>query len=486
MFFKFHKFEAWVQLIHKYCLSKRMWKYDIARFLKILRKGLSKTFDHMWIFMIHAYSMLTLLYEMTSIFYWTKCFEDVKRYILTMQNKTSANRNVWNAVNRSWYQKKIDENSNEKRLYHHLNVLSRPRNLKRLFYFATFLTCKIPFETVKKSFRIVDVDSVVFVVHESTQSFLKKFIQVHELLSSENIADEFETNLHEISERLLDNHIITSTVRFKKNEIFVVIACIARFFVYRSLKKPSSKSIFRHAFEEFQVNRLDQAQDISQSSKFIFEILASFDIRCSQFFIFQTFSFAFSCLSIVLRCIRDVNILSLMHIYLVFLRSLITVEKAMTCVGRDIPWLEICSLLNMLIKSSISLFRLFGESFSIKNIRRPLPEDFVIRGQIYGQSYFPDTWFKNIMLDDEERELESASITEARKERILWLEFRLASVRLDPLCNSVTRLKFDSLIDGSAMITIFRLFRSYGMTQNLSELPRHWREWKSVTASTIK
>jgi hypothetical protein len=62
-------------------------------------------------------------------------------------------------------------------------------------------------------------------------------------------------------------------------------------------------------------------------------------------------------------------------------------------------------------------------------VGRPLPEDFAIRGQIWSQDYFPDGWFENAMVDDEERSLSSVNGC-TRAERILWLGVRIASVRL--------------------------------------------------------
>jgi len=68
-----------------------------------------------------------------------------------------------------------------------------------------------------------------------------------------------------------------------------------------------------------------------------------------------------------------------------------------------------------------------------------LPEDKLIRGQVWTQDYFPEGWFRGDNQDegDEEKEEEEgeeeetenfgqSSICYARKDRVLWLAYRLA------------------------------------------------------------
>ena len=77
----------------------------------------------------------------------------------------------------------------------------------------------------------------------------------------------------------------------------------------------------------------------------------------------------------------------------------------MIYVEQDVPWTEICSFLNKLAKPNALTFRVQAETFPKpeEGFGRPLPEDFIIRGQMYSQWYFPETWFKDAMIDDEER-----------------------------------------------------------------------------------
>ena len=65
-----------------------------------------------------------------------------------------------------------------------------------------------------------------------------------------------------------------------------------------------------------------------------------------------------------------------------------------------------------------------GESYD------PLPEEFVMRGQLYSQCSFPETWFTDTTIGDDERSSEVPSMSQPRMDRLLWLGRRLASVCL--------------------------------------------------------
>jgi hypothetical protein len=63
----------------------------------------------------------------------------------------------------------------------------------------------------------------------------------------------------------------------------------------------------------------------------------------------------------------------------------------------------------------------------------PLPEDYLIRGQIWSQWYFPQDWFAREH-DEEDRYLELASTIKSRTERVLHLGYHLATVSSSCSC----------------------------------------------------
>ncbi len=142
---------------------------------------------------------------------------------------------------------------------------------------------------------------------------------------------------------------------------------------------------------------------------------------------------AFSTLSISLRRFEDPNVHPLVHVYLVFLRTLVSIEQAMRCIEVQVPWKAICLLLNYLSTPS----RAADPSFRSKEFPepeegpgRPLPEDYIIRGQLYSQWYFPETWFTDAMIDDDERSLDLPSMAQPRADRLYWHGHCIASVCL--------------------------------------------------------
>jgi len=62
-----------------------------------------------------------------------------------------------------------------------------------------------------------------------------------------------------------------------------------------------------------------------------------------------------------------------------------------------------------------------------KDEPRPFPEDFAMRGLLWTANLFPENWFANGKIDDEEKYLELPSMATERRERIVWLAFRIVA-----------------------------------------------------------
>ena len=141
----------------------------------------------------------------------------------------------------------------------------------------------------------------------------------------------------------------------------------------------------------------------------------------------------------------------------------------MKYVERDVPWGEICSFLNTLAKSENMTSRIWGDEFPEPSdgICRPLPEDFVLCGQLYCQTYFPKNWFQEAMIDDEKRALELPSMAAQRSERILWLGIRIASVRT---ITSSIRLNTANLVQFDRWIRFDREFHKFVIIKYEAEL----------------
>ncbi len=105
--------------------------------------------------------------------------------------------------------------------------------------------------------------------------------------------------------------------------MFVAVTCIEIIFEY-----VSSKSIFRLAFEEVRANQIlkfknDEAFDVNEIINRFFAVsalktLTSFEIESSRNLIFQASNLVFTSLTIVLNRIENKNVISLVHVYLIF------------------------------------------------------------------------------------------------------------------------------------------------------------------------
>lgn len=148
-----------------------------------------------------------------------------------------------------------------------------------------------------------------------------------------------------------------------------------------------------------------------------------------------TFPFArrltFDTLHIVLQRFGDRNVLTHFHILLVFLVQLASLPHDTFYIFNHVQWEEFAFFLNTLARSEKITPEMYSAGFLHAGQEgcRPLPEDYLIRGQLWAHAYYPATWF-NGMVNEEKRVLELASTIKSRIERILWLGIRLASVSL--------------------------------------------------------
>ncbi len=444
------------RLAARFSMPARLWRHGIHAFLEVLRHRLPESLDHMLAFIYIAYSLMTLLYETVTTFEdtWIECLGDLARYRMAIEDDDIRDREVWNGVARFWYSKAADKSPNVGRLYHHLAILARPSSLQQLSLFTKSLTCVTPFESARDS--IMTLFTPILKGKNSAcyrlSSLENDFIKAHGILFSGGPLDEFDNAVQQLKDGLLDNYIGRVTAKFKEQGVFAAVINIAALFEYGALKQPHlHKSIFRLAFEEvgFQRNQQTNPPSTHPSAEYFdvnddathrsspasanpsaFDNLIGSDIETSKVVISRASSIAFTTLTISLLRIGDKNVFPLIHVSFVFLWSLVIIGKAMKYVERDVPWGEICSFLNSLAKPETMTPRVWGEGFPKPNgdVGRPLPEDFVLRGQIYSQSYFPKNWFQEARIDDEERALELPSMTALRVERILWLGIRVASV----------------------------------------------------------
>ena len=369
---------------------------------------------------------------------------------MAIEDDEPKDREVWSNVARFWYNKAADKSPNVGRLYHHLAILARPYTLEQLSLYARSLTCVTPFESAKGSIMTL-FNPILNGKESATRRFSSLetvLIRAHGILFTKGPADPSDRINEAIMEleadNLLDNYITKIAARFKEFGVFAAVANIAALFEYGIAKHGVPKPILRLAFEAFgNANQVKEeaskSSDTQSSPPFArlgtsdFEALMSSFSGPSMEVVALASRIAFGTLSVCLRRPEDPNVHPLVHVYLVFLRTLVSVEQAMDCIETFIPWNEICSFLNSLSTPSRAADPSFRSSEfpePEEGPGRPLPEDFVMRGQLYSQGYHPETWFTDAMIDDDERSLDLPSMAEPRADRLFWLGHNIASVGL--------------------------------------------------------
>ena len=139
---------------------------------------------------------------------------------------------------------------------------------------------------------------------------------------------------------------------------------------------------------------------------------------------------AYEILSVALQRVGDSSVLPHIHVWLVFLAHVAKSESAISKLEDDLPWEHLVFMLNSFV-GRFDKARFEGVEFPVPagSPRRPLPEDYILRGLDWAEEYFPHRWFEDVQEIEEERSVEEEFMEDVRIERILWLATRVAAVR---------------------------------------------------------
>ncbi|KAI4264887.1 MAG: hypothetical protein L6R42_000001 [Xanthoria sp. 1 TBL-2021] len=446
-------------LTSKYTMPARMWRHGIHAFLEVLRHRLPASLDHMLAFIYIAYSMMGLLYETVTAFEdtWIECLGDLARYRMVIEDGSTADREIWGAVARSWYNKAADRRPSIGRLYHDLAILARPVSLSQLAYYTRSLSSVEPFDSARGSVMTLFqpfLDGKAFSYHP-VKALEMAYIKVHGILFDRPQDEEtFRDTITSIHNGLLDAYIDRITSNFKEQGLYLATANIAAVFGYGgSGRGKVHRSEVWQAFMTAKKSRdrltardksqpADQAFSLDGDSQPASPILPSVETTTcldptvdtpAPSFLSKASELAFFSLSITLRRHGDKNVFPFVHCMFVFLENIANIESPMEYFQQDIPWSDICSFLNTLAKPedmTTAVLNSVDFSKSGDQPERPLPEDFFMRGQLFALDYPGIALCESVMVDEEERMLELASMNASRVERMLWLGIRLAKVCL--------------------------------------------------------
>ena len=368
---------------------------------------------------------------------------------------------VWRNIARFWYDRAANKTPTTGRIYHHLAILARPCSIEQLSLYTKALTCLTSFESARES--IMTLFNPILHSQDPasrrSSSFESVFIRAHGILftsRSSDPLDRFDKAVEELgSGGLYGKYISKSSSRIKKTGMHVAVSNIAALLEYGAPKQSSPHSNLRFDYEDAHrvteqvLQPVHHDVDAPGDQPPLAELLqpqADTSTRSESetfpVFLKRASKLASITLGISLTHADDENMYPLIHVYLVFIWSLILVQQARKkfeddpvwrIVEKDMPWAALCSFLNTLAAEPQAMTaNVWAEDFPKpdKEVGCQLPEDFVMRGQLYSTWYFPDTWFTSAGIDADERSFELPSMIQPRVERILWLGLRIASVSL--------------------------------------------------------
>ncbi|RWA03437.1 hypothetical protein EKO27_g11668 [Xylaria grammica] len=330
---------------------------------------------------------------------------------MAIEDEDIRDREVWTSVSRHWYSKASDKAPTTGRLYHHLAILARPNALQQLFYYTKALCVPIPFASAKES--IMTLFDPLLVAGGYQQSRLAPidlaFVKSHGILFSRKQLNSFRPAADEFL-GLLNNHIGRLMKRWMEAGYYIAIANCCGLLSYGREENVIMKLIHNQGDE-------NQPQPVGSGTG----AKPSSDLENPLYLAMGTHE-------VVFHRRDDVHVLPYVHVVMVFMFYLVRLPNALQHVEHLFPWELLSLLLNELLNSYDSYDRIRSDEFprETNDPPRPIPEDFALKGLGFVDNYYPPDWFSNDKIDDDEKYFEMASMTDVRKERILWLGYKMA------------------------------------------------------------
>lgn len=456
------------ELAEKYSMPARMWRYGIHSLLELLRHKLPGSLEYMLHFIYIAYSMVTLLLENIPNFRetWIECLGDLARYRMAIEESDMRDREVWATVSQYWYNQEADLSHDVGRVQHHLAVLARPDALAQLFYYTKALLCQRPFQNARESIALL-FNSIR--EQQRQESMAAALIATHGVLFHKKSSAEF-TVLANIYLYLLRREIPQLDTQ-GQGGAFVMSSNFAAVFQYGependlALSFPQQKTQAT-AEETYQLalqwtipkscndNNLESIPSPDQITSQILSPVA-----------FNGSALTFHSMAVFLDHLGDLESYAGIHTGLSFVWSLAIRPLAMEKLEPMIPWLKIIRFLNTILCLETNFEMIEGpthprfskENENIRlrnNIRKErermarltgkgsekqdenlepeipdhLPEDFLIRGQVWSELYYPEGFFAGGPLEHDRSFIDSQLLGLVRQHRCLWLGVRLSTV----------------------------------------------------------
>jgi hypothetical protein len=431
----------------KYNVPARMWRYGIQTFLDLLHRRLPDSLEHMLTFIYLAYSMLTLLLETVPAFEetWIECLGDLSRYGVVIEERGLLDYEIWVGIARYWYNKAVDKNPDVGRIQHHLGVLARPDIIQQLFYYTKSLVTVRPFPRARVSILrffspLLQGSRVINYPHVTTA-----FVSAHGYLFTQATPAYFVKSADEFLSSL-DKYIPRVGVTFRIQGGYLASSNIVAMLEYNNTDAILCAKFHQVAAEQLRPSESLPATEEKDPIADAREALTSFlalGTQKSPSQLFYGSCLALETFSVLLEHVNNMNLFPAIHISLAFLWCLSFTATGMKSLEAVVPWSRIVAFLNTIIQQSfldrmvqgwldnldeLDFNLIEGPEFPVSDETGWIPEDFLIRGQVWSQVYYPPSFFENCPSDEDGRNIERESLSISRMYRCLWLGVRLAKV----------------------------------------------------------
>lgn len=360
---------------------------------------------------------------------------------MAIEEENARDRDIWATVSRQWYSKASDKVPTTGRLHHHLAILARPNIVQQLCLYSKSLCVEIPFKSTRESVRTL-FDPVLAGTQNRLQPVDLAFVKAHGVLfiisntdekekqlpkPVEDMWDEFDDASVEFLEEL-DNNIARRARDWMEPGAFIAISNCNSLLEYGKVDGNGQGG--PNPIMTVIQPPLPTAIPTSGGQDVVMEepAAAQQDLTPSRVF-HAASSFTKDCDAIVSKRYGDHSILPYFNVRLSFLSYMASKPEAMKFVEKSVPWTLIARTLNSLSIGFEHHDRIEAENFPQPSTR-PFPEDWSLRGLLWTTGLFPEHWFGSgsELSDDDEKLFELPSMTEYRRERVLWLGWKLASL----------------------------------------------------------
>ena len=428
------------RLPEKYAMPARLWCYGIHSFLELLRHRLPDSSEHTLTFLYHAYSMLTLFLESAPEFWetWIECLGDLARYRMAVEDVDMRDREAWAGVARSWYHQAADKNQSVGRIQHHLAVLARPDILQQLFYYTKALVSLHPFPSAGESIMLL-FDPLFNAPRPSDQLIVaSSFVTAHGYLFTQSSSPSgldvsgFVMHTQEFLQHL-DMYIGRWGMDFRLHGAYMSLSNFAAIFQYgvadavipseflKGAGQQEPTDAKQSAFEQWiPVDRVDAVEE---------EFVKSQAQPSSELIFYGSF-FTFQTLSAILGHVGNKNVFPAVHTSLAFIWCMALNGTSIRHIEVAVPWRKLTTFLNTLVRSETDLQPVEDDDSPVLEEKKHMPEDFLIRGQLWSQKYYPQDFFGKAPTEHDGRSIEYPSLSITRAYRCLWLGARIAKVCL--------------------------------------------------------